>query len=261
MKIQNQFFLSKSSKTFGKSIEGTSIGLVFYNLSPREWIVYLTLHGECMARNPLFWGNISLVVEHTMCATHNFIHIFILHNLWSFVSLLISHRYLLNSLHLCQRNTREWDTHAVRISNDPLGFIIIWFFCKISPSSIIKLHHMQNQLNWSNFHILSHHHILPGDWSLGWSEDKVVTDIGGAEVPICGRSHLDGWYAAQPEEDGWGFGGKAELELTWQLISPSITHPLLCTHAHTHILYIKLCADLLHLLIGFWQFLSLQGPL
>ena len=43
---------------------------------------------------------------------------------------------------------------------------------------------------------------------------------------ICVRSHMK---VASQSEDGWGgSGGKAELELTWQLISIQRT-------AHTHV--------------------------
>ena len=51
-------------------------------------------------------------------------------------------------------------------------------------------------------------------------------------------------------EDGWGSGGKAELELTWQLISAASIQLLLCTHTY------KRCTDPLYLHIHLYSFLG-----
>ena len=58
--------------------------------------------------------------------------------------------------------------------------------------------------------------------------------ISGLRCPFAGLTSGSHMQADADAEDGWGSGGKAELELTWQLISAA---PLSNSSyfAHTHI--------------------------
>ena len=97
---------------------------------------------------------------------------------------------------------------------------------------MIRLSHAEpvERIGWSE----SWSHIFVAPSQFAWAPVIFILVgqmISGLRCPFAGLT--SGSHMQAEAEDGWGSGGKAELELTWQLISAA---PLSNSYfAHTHI--------------------------